>query len=878
MGDGATVSVGRFQGVSADEYSGFSENSPINILYCDLDFNITYANPKSIVTLEKLEQYLPVRTSEIVGSNIDIFHQNPQFQRNILRNPANLPHQAIIDVGPEKLDLLVSAVYDSKKEYIGAMVTWDIVTKKLDTEASMARMSSMMDNNPANIMYADRDLNIVYVNPKSIETLKTVEQYLPVSADNVVGSNIDIFHKKPEHQRNILKNDRNLPLSSDIQLGPERLNLLVSAIYDNSNTYIGTMVTWEVVTRKLIAEENLARTSSMMENSPSNIMFADRDFNITYLNPSSLKTLRMVEEHLPVPADKILGSSIDVFHKRPEHQRNLLKNDKNLPINTIIELGPEKLDLLVSAIYGEGGEYIGSMVTWDVVTEKLQMQEKMSQVQNMMENSPINVLFCDQDMNIQYVNPKSKETLATIEQYLPVRVEDVQGASIDIFHKDPKHQRKILSNPRNLPHKAIIDVGPEKLGLLASAIYDNNQKFIGVMLTWDVITKKLENELEMARMRNMIQNAPVNIVMANLEGQIVYMNPRSLETLKSLEKHLPRKVDEIVGESYDIFHSNPAHQRRILENERNLPHTAKIKLGNETLNLVVSAIKDNTGKYIGPMLTWEVISDKVALVDNLTKSANQLASAAEELNATANQMTANAEETSAQSGLVANNAKEISQGMETVATNTEEMTASIKEISRNANEASNRSNQTKTQAESTNTTISQLGESSQEIGNVITVINSIAQQTNLLALNATIEAARAGEAGKGFAVVANEVKELARQTATATQEITKKIAAIQKDAGGAVDAIGSISGSIDKLNDIAGSIAAAVEQQMATTTEVSRVVQESNSGVQTISENISGVSQAAENTSNAASQLVTAGQGLTTIAESMKELVSKIRI
>ena len=156
------------------------------------------------------------------------------------------------------------------------------------------------------------------------------------------------------------------------------------------------------------------------------------------------------------------------------------------------------------------------------------------------------------------------------------------------------------------------------------------------------------------------------------------------------------------------------------------------------------------------------------------------------------------------------------------------MVASIKEISKSSSEAAGISKDAMKKANDTNVTITQLGEASLEIGNVIKVISSIAQQTNLLALNATIEAARAGDAGKGFAVVANEVKELAKQTAKATEDITNRIGAIQESSKGAVSAIGGISKVIEQINGISLTIAAAVEEQTATTNEVSRVMRESS--------------------------------------------------
>lgn len=494
------------------------------------------------------------------------------------------------------------------------------------------------------------------------------------------------------------------------------------------------------------------------------------------------------------------------------------------------------------------------------------------------ENAPINILYCDRSFEIVYANRKSMDTLRKLERYLPVSLDRLVGSKIDVFHKNPSHQRRLLDDDRNLPHHAIIDVGPEKLDLLASAIYDQTGKFIGTMVTWDIVTEKLKNELEIARMQALVENAPVNMMLADLDLNLVYMNPASKAILKTIEKDLPRPVDKMVGSNIDDFHKNPMHQRRLLADPRNLPYRAKIQLGKETLDLNASATFDKDGKYIGPMVTWELITEKLRLSENLKEAAGQLAAAAAELNASATQMASNSEETTGQSNEASAAAEEVSKGVETVATNTEEMLASIKEIARNANEASTNANETRNQAQDTNRIIQTLGESSQQIGNVIKVISSIAQQTNLLALNATIEAARAGDAGRGFAVVANEVKELAKQTANATEEITKKISAIQDDSKSAVSAIGSIGSSINKMNDIAGSIAASVEEQLATTNEVSRVVQESNAGVRNIATNVKAVSQAASETSRGANQVLDAARSLQDLADRLQNLVVAMKI
>jgi methyl-accepting chemotaxis protein len=262
----------------------------------------------------------------------------------------------------------------------------------------------------------------------------------------------------------------------------------------------------------------------------------------------------------------------------------------------------------------------------------------------------------------------------------------------------------------------------------------------------------------------------------------------------------------------------------------------------------------------------------------ITENALQVASASEELNSTSQQITANSEETSAQAKVVSEATAKVSQNLQTVATGSEEMIASIKEIAKNATDAAKVATSAVKVAEDTTVTISKLGESSNEIGQVIKVITSIAQQTNLLALNATIEAARAGEAGKGFAVVANEVKELAKETAKATEDISRKIEAIQTDTKAAVDAIASISEVINQVNGISNTIATAVEEQNATTNEMSRNVSEAAQGSGEITSNIGGVAQAAESTSRGAGDTQRAAQQLVETSAELRRLVEQFKI
>lgn len=427
----------------------------------------------------------------------------------------------------------------------------------------------------------------------------------------------------------------------------------------------------------------------------------------------------------------------------------------------------------------------------------------------MLENIPIAVMTCGlQDFRIDYVNSATIENLRRIEHLLPCKAEAIIGQSIDIFYENPEHQRALLKDPSKLPHRAQIELGEEVLDLNISPIMETG-RYIGPMLTWKIITERVRTEAETEKLLQMVDNMPVNVMMVDKETlEITYVNKTSVETLRPLQHHLPVAADELKGSCIDIFHAMPEHQRAILSDPSRPPFNSKIKLGDETLDLRVSSILDKDGRYLAPMLHWVVVTDQIALADELDAAVKKIAAAFGGMTERSASLAAASEQTVGQSSAVV--------------TAIEELSASIAEITQQVSSSADVSKSAAAEAGKAGEILSGMADAADKISSVVSLIQEIADQTNLLALNATIEAARAGEAGKGFAVVASEVKELAGQTAKATSDISAQIEAIQNSAKSSVDGVQRTIEIIDKVAETASSISTAIEEQASATREAAQ--------------------------------------------------------
>ncbi|MGH9451615.1 MAG: methyl-accepting chemotaxis protein [Terriglobia bacterium] len=404
----------------------------------------------------------------------------------------------------------------------------------------------------------------------------------------------------------------------------------------------------------------------------------------------------------------------------------------------------------------------------------------------------------------------------------------------------------------------------------------NGKPFKVVKYATDVTQQKLKNADYAGQIEAI--NKSQAVIVFNMDGTIITANENFLRPLGyTLEEVKGRHHGIFVDEAYRLSADYREFWAKLNRGEYHSGEFKRIGKGGKEVWIQASynPILDLNGKPFKVVKYATDVTQQVTIRLEVTKMAEALGSSSEELTAVSQQMSSTAEETATQANVVSAAAEQVTKNLQTVATATEEMTASIKEIAKNANQAARVATDAVGTAESANLTVTKLGRSSAEIGQVIKVITSIAQQTNLLALNATIEAARAGEAGKGFAVVANEVKELAKETAKATEDISKRIEAIQGDTKGAVDAIGQISSVIAQINDISNTIASAVEEQTATTNEIARNVAEAARGGQQVAENITSVATAAKSTTAGAADTQTAAAELSRMAAEQRKLMAQ---
>jgi methyl-accepting chemotaxis protein len=804
---------------------------PINVMAVDLDLNIQYMNDASIRTLKSIQHLLPVPVEEMIGKSIDMFHKDPQRVRQILSSEKNLPHKSRIELGGEKLDLFASPIYDEERHFIGIMQTWELVTEKAKLEEianDHIRQIEAVHQSRATIEFT-MDGTIMTANPLFLKTMGySLEELKGKHHSMFVGEAIS---KTPEYREFWAALNRGQAQASTFKrLAKGGQEVWLSAVYNPIHDVNGKY--YKVVKFATdVTEQNLknAEQSGQLQaiGRASAVIEFQMDGTVITANENFLNCLGY-------SLDEIKGKHHSIFVEE-DYRRSPAYKEFWAKLNRGEYVADEFKRI------GKGGREVWIQASYNPILD--------------LNGKPFKVVKFATD-----ITPQKEALNAMLADAAMLSKAAVEGklstrADASRHHGD---FRKVVEGV-NATLDAVI--GP--LNVSADYVDKISKGDIPAKITdnyngdFNVIKNNLNRCIE--AVQALVADAAM-LSKAAVEGK--------LSTRAAADKHSGdyRKIVEGVNQTLDAVISPVQEAGAVLK---------RIAAGDLTAKVV--------GNYQGDHA--DIKNDMNAMTDALGESmrsiaenATSLSTASEELTATSQQMSANAEETSAQANVVSASAEQVDKNLQTVATGTEEMSASIKEIAKNAHESAKVATGAVKVAEDTNQIVSKLGDSSIEIGQVIKVITSIAQQTNLLALNATIEAARAGEAGKGFAVVANEVKELAKQTAKATEDISRKIEAIQGDTKAAVGAIGQISSVIKQVNDISNTIATAVEEQNATTNEMARNVGEAAKGSGEITRNISGVAEAAKSTSHGANDSLKASQSLAKMSTELQSLVGRFTI
>ena len=841
-----------------------------NVMVADINFNICYMNKsvQEMMTIAEsdIKQDLPNFDSKnLIGNNIDVFHKNPAHQRGMVGKLTSTYRTRIV-VGGRTFSLLANPIFSGSGERLGTVVEWEDMTADIEQQqkteklaAENARTRSALDVCQANVMMADEELNIVYLN-NSVREMMTeaqsdIRKELPnFDVKELMGFNVDGFHKNPAHQRNMLADLKSV-YNTQIVVGGRTFALVATPVWQDEKR-LGTVVEWKDLTEQLVFEaeqkrigDENARTRSALDVCQANVMMADAELNIVYLNSSVKEMLSDAEsdikKDLPnFSVSDLMGFNVDGFHKNPAHQRGMLADLKKV-YNTNIVVGGRTFDLVATPVWQDELR-LGTVVEWKDLTEQLAFETEQKRISD--ENTRVrlaldactaNTMIADNDQNVIYTNEAVAGMLRVAESDVRKDLPNfsagkVLGSNIDIFHKNPAHQRQMLSALKDTYRTQIV-VGGRTFSLIANPIVNSDGERLGTVVEWNDRTEEVSVEREVD-----------NIIESASKGEL----------------SLRATVDDKSG-----FFKN-------------------LCMGLNSLMTISENVINDTARVLDAMahgkLDERIEADYQGIFGKLKQDANatgeRLTDVIGRIRESANTVSTGSNEIAQGNTDLSQRTEEQASSLEETASSMEEMTSSVRQTSENASHANNLAANAQEKAQKGGEVVSkavgameEINTSSKKIADIIGVIDEIAFQTNLLALNAAVEAARAGEQGKGFAVVAGEVRNLAQRSAGAAKEIKDLI----RDS---VEKVDNGTDLVNKSGQTLAEIVDAVEKVNTMIKEISSASEEQASGIEQVNKAISQMDEMTQQNAALVEEASAASETMTEQAKNMLDLVGFFKV